>query len=254
MVKELENEIESSRKVVFSSGKARLFFTFGALGKGFVFSLLPVFIFVSVLCYFGCLVFVISVFFCLWIFRHFVLTIIKMLMNLYMICGSFDMDTVICRSFVFSFRYSAQRFTLRFILYRFHSSLFALFLVLISFFNPTRFSLIASMVLDTCKLISVNVRGINNFRKRRTIFTWCRKQKADLIFLQQTHSNKNSERQWKNECGGDMIMSHGSSDSCGVPILFKKGLIALCFVKIRGPTGALFDPEGGDRGQIVCAD
>ena len=38
------------------------------------------------------------------------------------------------------------------------------------------------MVLDTCKLISLKVRGINNFRKRRTIFTWCRKQKADLIF------------------------------------------------------------------------
>ena len=66
-------------------------------------------------------------------------TVIKMLINLYMICSSFDMDTVICRSFVFSFRYLAQRFTLRFVMYRFHYSLFALFLVLISFFNPTFF-------------------------------------------------------------------------------------------------------------------
>ena len=71
-------------------------------------------------------------------------TVIKMLIKLYMICGSFDMDTVICRSFVFSFRYLVQRFTLRFVMYRFHYSLFALFLVLISFFNPTFFSLIAS--------------------------------------------------------------------------------------------------------------
>ena len=70
-------------------------------------------------------------------------TVIKMLINLFMICGSLDVDTVICRSFVFSFRYSAERFTLRFIMYRFHSSLFALFLVLISVFNPTLFSLIA---------------------------------------------------------------------------------------------------------------
>ena len=28
-------------------------------------------------------------------------TVIKMLINLYMICSSFDMDTVICRSFDF---------------------------------------------------------------------------------------------------------------------------------------------------------
>ena len=26
------------------------------------------------------------------------------------------------------------------------------------------------------------------------------------------------------------------------------------FVKIRGPTGELFDPEGGDQGQVECAD
>ena len=35
-------------------------------------------------------------------------TVIKMLINL---CGSFDMDTVIGRSFDFSFRYLVQRFT-----------------------------------------------------------------------------------------------------------------------------------------------
>ena len=32
------------------------------------------------------------------------------------------------------------------------------------------------------KFISLNVRGISNFCKRRTIFTWCRKQKVDVIF------------------------------------------------------------------------
>ena len=46
------------------------------------------------------------------------------------------------------------------------------------------------MILDTCKLVSLNVRGINNFRKRRMIYTWRRKQKVDSIFLQETHSKK----------------------------------------------------------------
>jgi len=81
------------------------------------------------------------------------------------------------------------------------------------------------------------VRGINNFRKRRTIYTWCRKQKADFIFLQETHSKKDSERQWKNEWGGDMIMSHGSPNSCGVAILFKKGVDCTVLSKIEDPAG-----------------
>ena len=50
---------------------------------------------------------------------------------------------------------------------------------------------------NSLKLVSLNVRGLSNFRKRRAIFTWCRKQKADLIFLQETHSTKESEYKWK---------------------------------------------------------
>ena len=37
------------------------------------------------------------------------------------------------------------------------------------------------MSITTCKSISLNVRGISNFKKRKTIFTWCRKQKANFI-------------------------------------------------------------------------
>ena len=40
------------------------------------------------------------------------------------------------------------------------------------------------------ELVSLNVRGISNFKKRKMIFTWCRKQKADFILLQETHSKK----------------------------------------------------------------
>ena len=45
----------------------------------------------------------------------------------------------------------------------------------------------------TGNLISLNIRGISNFRKRKTIFTWCRKQKADIVFLQETHSTEKNE-------------------------------------------------------------
>ena len=93
------------------------------------------------------------------------------------------------------------------------------------------------MTLDNCKLVSLNVRGISNFCKRRTIYTWCRKQKADFIFLQETHSKHDTEKQWKNEWGGKNIMSHGSANSRSVAILFKKGVDCIIHSKILDPVG-----------------
>ena len=54
---------------------------------------------------------------------------------------------------------------------------------------------------DSLKLVSLNVRGLSNFRKCGAIFTWCRKQKADLIFLQETHSTKAGGYKWKKRMG-----------------------------------------------------
>ena len=69
--------------------------------------------------------------------------------------------------------------------------------------------------------IYLNVRGISNFRKRRTVFTWCRKQKADVIFLQATHSTKDNELLWKREWGAPFFCSHGANNSHGAAILIR---------------------------------
>ena len=66
----------------------------------------------------------------------------------------------------------------------------------------------SNMKPDSLKLLSLNVRGLGNFRKRRAIFTWCCKQKADLIFLQETHTTNNCESHWKKEWGSSIIFSH----------------------------------------------
>ncbi|CAH3032039.1 unnamed protein product, partial [Porites evermanni] len=81
------------------------------------------------------------------------------------------------------------------------------------------------------------VRGISNFLKRRMIFTWCRKQKTDFFFLQETHSKSDTETQWKNEWGGEIILSHGSPNSCGVAILLKKGVDCVIHSKILDSQG-----------------
>ena len=80
------------------------------------------------------------------------------------------------------------------------------------------------MGVESLKLVSLNVKGISNFHKRKTIYTWCRRKNADFSFLQETHSKTEIETQWKNEWGAGIIMSHGSSNSREVAILIKKGV------------------------------
>ena len=101
------------------------------------------------------------------------------------------------------------------------------------------------MSMMSFKLISLNVKGISNFKKRRTIFTWSRKRNADITFLQETHSTLETIVRWKNEWGGELIACHGGSNSRGVAILMKNGLD--CKVK-----HTILDPMG--RYIILKAD
>ena len=73
------------------------------------------------------------------------------------------------------------------------------------------------------KFLSLNVRGINNFIKRQKLFTWFKKSKADIIFIQETYSSEENEKQWINEWGGHITFSHGTKHSKGSAILIKKG-------------------------------
>ena len=41
------------------------------------------------------------------------------------------------------------------------------------------------------------------------MFTWCKKQKASIIFLQETHSTEDKEKQWKAEWGAPIEFAHG---------------------------------------------
>ena len=74
------------------------------------------------------------------------------------------------------------------------------------------------------KIISLNVRGIRNFEKRKSIFNWLMKQNSDICFLQETYSTEDIENQWKKQWPGDIYFAHGSTHSHGVAILIRKSL------------------------------
>ena len=73
-------------------------------------------------------------------------------------------------------------------------------------------------------VISLNVRGLRSLNKRRGIFSWLNKQKADIAFLQETYSTPQDEIFWKTQGKGQTFFSHGSNHSKGALILVRQGL------------------------------
>ena len=77
---------------------------------------------------------------------------------------------------------------------------------------------------NPCRILSLNVRGLNELKKRRSVFNWIQRQKTDIAFLQETYSSQEKEDMWQNEWGGKIIFLHGSKHSRGNAILINKKL------------------------------
>jgi len=83
--------------------------------------------------------------------------------------------------------------------------------------NQTR-----NLMADVFKLISLDVKGISNFEKGEQCLLGAENEKL-TIFLQETHITINTDAQWKNEWGAEIITCHGSSNACGVAVLIRNG-------------------------------
>ena len=68
-------------------------------------------------------------------------------------------------------------------------------------------------------VLSLNVRGIRDQIKRRSIFSYLKDQKANIYFLQETYSERADDNIWRKEWGGELFFSHGTTHSKGVCIL-----------------------------------
>ena len=72
--------------------------------------------------------------------------------------------------------------------------------------------------MDKVKIVSLNVRGIQDEKKRKELFNFLRNQKANIILLQETHLKPSDvlmcDRQW----GNKGVYNHGSTNSRGVAI------------------------------------
>lgn len=73
-------------------------------------------------------------------------------------------------------------------------------------------------------LMTINVRGLNERKKRRSVFRWIKQNKVDICLIQESYSSPEVENIWSNEWGRKIIFSHGTRHGRGVMILLKPGL------------------------------
>ena len=74
------------------------------------------------------------------------------------------------------------------------------------------------------KIISMNVRGIRNLKKRRSLFYIFKQNNYDIICLQETHIKEIDKNMIENEWGPNFHLSEGTTHSKGLLTLFGSSL------------------------------
>ena len=75
------------------------------------------------------------------------------------------------------------------------------------------------------KLASLNVRGLGDFNKRKSIFRFMKNRKVGICLLQETHvSSAEIAKEWEHQWGGTVLSSFGNNNSRGNLILVRPQL------------------------------
>ena len=74
--------------------------------------------------------------------------------------------------------------------------------------------------MSNLKVVSLNVRGLNNRLKRKRLFRELHVGRYDIIMLQECYSCPETECIWSSEWGGKTVFAHGDKKAHGVCILF----------------------------------
>lgn len=88
---------------------------------------------------------------------------------------------------------------------------------------------ISLLIMAEFKISSLNLNGARDIKKRASFFELIKLKNIDISFVQETHSCINNEVDWHKEWDGTIIMSHKSSTSAGVAILFSRSFSPLSY-------------------------
>ena len=74
--------------------------------------------------------------------------------------------------------------------------------------------------METFRVGTLNVNGVRNVRKHATFYEMSKVKRIDVLFVQETHSDRENETDWRTELEGSVILSHNTTTSTGVGFLF----------------------------------
>ena len=74
------------------------------------------------------------------------------------------------------------------------------------------------------RISSLNVRGLQDEKKRKELYNILYKENPTIVCLQETHSTAETEIGWAMQWGGEIDFAHGSSNSQGVCIMYNKNI------------------------------
>lgn len=106
-------------------------------------------------------------------------------------------------------------------------------------------------MINKLKVISYNVQGLRNAQKRRKMFCHIHVLNTDVVVLQETHSDKKTEKIWKSEWGGPACFSHGDTNARGVAILFKRNINCKILKQARDNEGRVLAVKIQTVGPII---
>lgn len=95
------------------------------------------------------------------------------------------------------------------------SSLVILDLILFLFLSISFFSIMTPLCFG-----SLNINGCRDAVKRVSLFDYIVMKNGSVAFLQETHTDVNNQVQWQSGWNGQVVLSHGCSNSAGVAFLF----------------------------------
>lgn len=75
---------------------------------------------------------------------------------------------------------------------------------------------------------TLNVRGLRNPKKRKSMFTWLKRHNTHFAFLQEVYCNNNDIADWEREWGGTFYANHGTNHSRGILIGIKNNVDVKC--------------------------
>ena len=78
--------------------------------------------------------------------------------------------------------------------------------------------------MSKIEMVTFNANGLGDYAKCREVFNYFHAKNFDIVFLQETHTKKESQKRWSTEWGQKIWFDNGDINARGVAILFTKKL------------------------------